>query len=84
MTTQDWLNIVVFIGGTLGGAILRATWQALEAMRRDLQALQAAISTCEAKTAETYVRRDDFRDAIGEVKELLHRIDAKLDGKADK
>lgn len=70
-------NIVAALAGGLGGFILRATWTALEAMRKDLQALQTSIS-------ETYIRRDDFRADLQDIRSILNRIDIKLDTKADK
>lgn len=84
MTTQAWINIVLFIGGGLMGAIMRATWQAIESQRVDLTALQRAIAAADAKNAETYVRRDDFREAVFEMKALLHEIRNDLRSKADK
>jgi hypothetical protein len=77
MTTQELINAAFMLAGGLGGFILRATWQALETMRKDLQMLQASMS-------ETYVRRDDFRDAVGEIKDLLHDIRNELRSKVDK
>lgn len=77
MDSQTFFNVAVGLCGGLGGFILHATWQALEKMRADLQALQASI-------AETYIRRDDFKDSLQEIRAMLARIDAKLDGKVDK
>lgn len=77
MDTQVLLNALFGLAGMLGGAVLRATWAALEKMREDLGALQKSIG-------ETYVRRDDFRDHAMRVEATLERIEAKLDMKADK
>jgi hypothetical protein len=74
---QTILNWAFALCGALGSFVLKSTWDALIAMRSDLAALQASIST-------NYVRRDDFRDHTHDVKEILVRIEAKIDGKADK
>ena len=77
MSGQEAWNIVVGLLGMLGGAVLRATWSAIEEMRREISAIQKA-------NAETYVRRDDFRDHAARVELILERIESKLDGKVDK
>lgn len=77
MDAQTLVNVGFALAGTLAGFILRATWAALEAMRADLGALQRSI-------AETYVRRDDFRDHAARIETVLERIEAKIDLKVDK
>lgn len=77
MSGQEAWNIVVGLLGMLGGAVLRATWSAIEEMRREVSAIQKA-------NAETYVRRDDFHDHAGRIESILERIESKLDTKVDK
>jgi hypothetical protein len=77
MDTQSLINLLFCGFGGLGGFILRATWTALETMRKDLQGMQSSMSA-------TYVRRDDFKDAIEDFKSVLNRIEDKLDDKADR
>jgi len=77
VSPQEAWNIVVGLLGMLGGAVLRATWSAIEEMRREVSAIQKA-------NAETYVRRDDFRDHAGRIESILERIESKLDTKVDK
>lgn len=77
MEWQVMFNIAGTLAGVLGGFVLRATWDAIERMRSDLQALQSSI-------ASTYVRRDDHRDFAQQVLTKLDSISAKLDEKADK
>lgn len=57
----------------------------------DQKALEKRLAEHERETREKldelpdrYVRRDDFADFKGEVMSVLHRIEAKLDSKADK
>jgi len=59
------------------GWFVRVLWEADHEMRRDLMELQSSLP-------ETYVRRDDLREWKESVMTILHRIESKLDGKADK
>lgn len=52
------------------GWIIRSLWDAVRQLERDLPA--------------NYVRRDDFRDSMDEIKDMLTRIFDKLDNKVDK
>ena len=78
MNDMQWLADALFaVCGILGGFILKATWDAVKDLQRDMSALQGSI-------ASTYVRKDDFRDHATRVENALARIEAKFDGKADK
>lgn len=78
---QFVINLVA--GAALGllGWFARELWGAVQALKRDLEALRV-------KLAEEYVKRPDFGDAVhGLTKEMrdgFNRIFDKLDGKADK
>lgn len=77
MDPQWMLNSVFGLAGALGGFVLKATWDALSALQKDMAALQDKISN-------TYVRRDDFRDHASKLEAVLTRIERKLDEKQDK
>lgn len=77
MDAQTLINGLFALAGGLGGFILKATWDALGTLRRDLAKLQEGIVL-------SYVRRDDFRDHAQRVETVLDRIEQKLDNKADK
>jgi hypothetical protein len=77
MFDQVFLNWLFVAVGAMGGFILKATWDALVQLREDMSALQKSI-------AESYVRRDDFKDHAQRVVGLLDRIYEKLEHKADK
>lgn len=66
-------GIVCALLGWLG----RELWQAVQAMRRDLSALEIRIGT-------DYVRYDRLKDALAPVMEALSDIRGKLDGKQDR
>lgn len=52
-------------------------WSAMQSLKTDLSKLEVAIP-------QTYVRRDELREDMREIKETLTNIFNKLDGKADK
>jgi len=61
----------------LSGWILKTIWDAVTNLKRDIQDLERNLP-------DTYVRRDDYKDDMKEVKDILHAIFNKLDNKADK
>lgn len=61
----------------LSGWVLRTIWDAVNGLKKDLQELERGLP-------ETYVRRDDYKDDMSEVKDMLRAIFNKLDNKADK
>jgi len=77
MDVQTAFNAV--IGGLmmLSGWFLRIVWDSIKR-------LQADQNTLERHVSETYVRRDDYRDDMAEMKLMLRQIISKLDEKADK
>jgi hypothetical protein len=52
-------------------------WDAMDGLRADVAKLREELP-------KTYISRDDFKDAVGDLRALLERIDSKLDRKADK
>lgn len=77
MTLQEIFNI---IGGTALAAIgwfARELWTAVQDLKRDLGMLREELP-------KTYVTRNDYKDDIRELKEMLARIFDRLDDKADK
>jgi hypothetical protein len=42
------------------------------------------VETSQSRMHEIYVRRDDFKEHMDRVYDILERIETKLDGKADK
>lgn len=77
MDWQAMFNLAIGAFGLVLGALCSVLWQ----MIRQLQMDQAAVRNA---MAENYVRRDDYRDDMKEVKEMLTQIRDKLDSKADK
>lgn len=77
MDYQTLINIGASAGLSVLGWFARVLWTAAAELRADLARLREELP-------KTYVTKDDFKDALREVRELLERIDRKLDMKQDK
>jgi hypothetical protein len=77
MEYQSLINSVIGISFTVAGWFAREMWSAVKELKSDLSKLREELP-------KTYVTRDDYRDDLKEIKELLAKIFDKLDGKADK
>jgi hypothetical protein len=73
MESQLIFNIAVSLAGFFGGWILSHIYKAIERLDSDLRSMPAR-----------YVRREDYRDDMAEIKNLLGKISDKLDNKVDK
>jgi cell fate (sporulation/competence/biofilm development) regulator YmcA (YheA/YmcA/DUF963 family) len=69
MDNQQLFNIVVSIGGFLAAYVLNM-------LTTRIQKIEDRLDTC--------VKKDDYKDDIREVKDILKQIFEKLDNKADK
>ena len=85
---QVVFNWAVAIAGFCGGWILKIIWDAIQDLKKDVRAM-------DTKMHEDFVRRDDFKDAVREIKEDMkdgfNKIDntlgllfKKLENKEDK
>ena len=81
-------NWAVAVAGFLGGWALKVIWDSISEVRKDLKQM-------DTKMHEDFVRRDDFREAVREIKvdmkegfrsvnDTLGLIFKKLDNKEDK
>jgi len=73
MDNQQLFNMVVSVAGFL------AVW-VFNNQTQKIQKLEDRLSNLPRE----YVNRDDYRADIREIKDILHQIFDKLDGKADK
>ena len=69
MDNQQLFNIVVSIGGFLAAYVLNMLTQRIQKIEDKL---------------DSFVKKDDYKDDIREVKDILKQIFEKLDNKADK
>lgn len=77
---MDWQNVInISIGSLLavGGWFARQLWDAVQKLKTDMSRLELSIS-------DNYVKKDDWKDGIKELKEMLGKIFDKLDSKADR
>lgn len=85
---QVVFNWAVAVAGFAGGWILKIIWDAIQELKRDLRLI-------DSKMHEDFVRRDDFKDAVKEIKDdmrnsfnktdsMLALIHKKLESKEDK
>lgn len=80
---QVIFNWAVAVAGALGGWVLKVIWDAIRDMRKDLQAHEQRsrddLKALDTKMHEDFVRRDDFKEAIKEIKEDMRQGFNKVD-----
>jgi hypothetical protein len=70
----QWLfNIIIAVTGFLGGVLVNRLFGTLDRLDQDLKLIP-----------EKYVAKDDYREDIREIKEMLGAIFKRLENKADK
>jgi len=77
MEPQQLINSALGLGCTVLGWFARELWSAVKELKSDLAKLREELP-------KTYVTRDDYREDMREVKEMLGKIFDKLDSKVDK
>jgi cell fate (sporulation/competence/biofilm development) regulator YmcA (YheA/YmcA/DUF963 family) len=70
---QQTINIIIGACLTVAGWFARELWTAVQELKDDL-----------GKLPLTYVTRQDYKDDMREVKEMLGKIFDRLENKADK
>lgn len=61
---QAMFNWAVGLAGFLGGWVLKVVWDAVRDLRKDIRQIERDLP-------EVYVRKDDFREAVREMKETM-------------
>ena len=77
MENQQLINMFLGIGMTIVGWFARELWSAVKELKSDLAKLREDLP-------KDYVARDDYREDIRGIKEMLAKIFDKLENKADK
>lgn len=77
MNSQDLINLAFGAASSVLGWFARELWAAVKDLKSDLAKLREELP-------RTYVVRDDYKDDIREIKEMLTKLFDRLDGKADK
>ena len=73
MEYQLLFNIVIAVAGFLGGVLVNRVFGTLDKINDELRQIP-----------EKYVAKDDYREDIRDIKEMLGAIFKRLEGKADK
>lgn len=73
MDYQAAFNIAIGIAAAFGGWTLRSITNSLENLQRDHKEI-----------IQQFVRKDDYRDSLERIEQVLNRIWDKLDEKVDK
>jgi hypothetical protein len=77
---MDWQHIINLVGGAglaTVGWFARQLWDAVQKLKADMSRLELSIS-------DNYVKKDDFKDGIKEIKDMLGKIFDRLDAKQDR
>jgi len=77
MEYQQLLNIVLATAMTITGWFARELWTAVKDLKADLSKLREDLP-------KTYVGRDDYREDMRDIKDMLNKIFDKLEAKQDK
>jgi uncharacterized UPF0160 family protein len=77
MDTQSLLNLLFSSAGLILGWFLRELWAAVKDLKSDLAKLREELP-------KEYVTKDDYRQDIKELKEMLNKLFDRLNNKADK
>jgi len=77
MDSQLLFNLVLGGGFTILGWFARELWTAVKELKSDLSKLREELP-------KSYVTKDDYREDMREVKDMLNKIFDRLDNKADK
>lgn len=77
MDNQIIFNIAIACAGGL------ALW-VLNAMTRQIQKLEDQLTTLKDTLPHDYVQKQDYREDVKELKDMLRQLFDKLDAKADK
>ena len=77
MNSQDLINLAFGAAASVLGWFARELWAAVKELKAELSKLREELP-------KVYVTRDDFKDDVREIKEMLTKLFDKLDHKADK
>jgi len=77
MDSQNLINAALAVVSSATGWFARELWAAVKELKADLAKLREELP-------KTYVARDDYRDDIKEIKDMLTRLFDRIDNKVDK
>lgn len=77
MELQSIIDIITGIVGAVIGWFVKIMWDSVKELQKDMKETNQALH-------ENYVRKDDYRIDMAEIKGMFNRIMDKLDSKQDK
>ena len=77
MEPQQLLNVGLSVAMAITGWFARELWAAVKELKSDLSKLREDLP-------RSYVSRDDYREDMRDIKEMLNKIFDKLEAKQDK
>ena len=77
METQHLINFGLMTVMAVIGWFAREMWSAVKELRSDLAILRSELP-------RDYVCKNDYRQDVRELKEIMNKVFDKLDGKADR
>ena len=84
MDMQTSFNLAVGLVAFLGGWVLNSLRENIQSLQKSDSELATKVQGIELLVAGSYVKRDDLDKLTVALFAKLDKIDAKLDGKADK
>lgn len=74
---QQLINALFGVAATALGWVIKSIYDAMNALKDDVKEIEREMHT-------DFVRKDDYKDDIREIKDMLGAIWKKLDSKVDK
>lgn len=84
MDMQTSFNIAVALAAFLGGWVLNSLRESIQSLNKSDKELADKVQHIEVLVAGQYVKREDLDRLTSALFVKLDKIEAKLDGKADK
>ena len=84
METQVIFNIAISCAGGLALRVLNSMTRQIQRLEDQIEASRVQFSTFKDALPHDYVQKQDYREDIKEVKDLLRQLFDKLDAKQDK
>jgi hypothetical protein len=77
MELQQLINVILGATMSVVGWFARELWSAVKELKYDLSRMREDLP-------KTYIARDDYKDDIRDIRDMLSKIFDKLDNKQDK
>jgi len=77
MELQHLIDIVLGVAMSVVGWFARELWSAVKELKSDLSKMREDMP-------KTYISRDDYREDLRDIRDMLGKIFDKLDNKQDK